>query len=270
MISLALTTRRPAANTRPGAARSLAAAGVALAALLLGGCQSGPELVPAEQIVSPYSLAAGEVLLAVAPLRNESGTASVDSMALTDLVVQKFDEVKGITCLPTNRTLQAMRALGLSTVSSPADARRLARALGIDGLVVGTVTAYDPYDPPKLGLTLALFGSEGRLAGSRGGAGDPMAMQTAGTEAAVNNGLFREQPLTVVSEMLDARDQGVQMNVKRYAEGRTEPSTALGWKGYLANADLYNQFASWWTVYRLVQEERLRVSRTADAERRGK
>lgn len=270
MITLAATSRSAVTSARIRGSRLLAVAGAILAAAVIGGCQSTQELVPAEQIVSPYALAAGEVLLAVAPLRNESGTASVDSMALTDTVVQKLDEIKGITCLPTNRTLQAMRALGLTTVSSPADTRRLARALGIDGLVVGTVTAYDPYDPPKLGLTLALFGSEGRLAGSRGEQGDPIALQTASTEAAMNNGLFREQPLTVVSEMLDARDQGVQMNVKRYAEGRTEPSTALGWRGYLANADLYNQFASWWAVYRLVQEERLRVSRTADAERRGK
>jgi len=242
---------------------------IAAASVLIGGC-AGPDLTPAEQIVSPYSITTGEVLLAVAPLRNESGTGLVDTLAMTDRLVQKLDEVTGITCLPTNRSLQAMRALGMEFVSSPSDAKKLGRALGVDGLVVGTVTAYDPYDPPKLGLTLAIFGSDGRLAGNRASGADPIAMQSAGSEVGMNAGLFRDQPLTVVSEMLDGRDQGVQMNVRRYAEGRTEQATALGWRGFMANMDLYSQFASWWSVYRLMSEERLRVSRTADAERRTK
>jgi hypothetical protein len=252
--------------------RSASVWGLVAASLICtaaGGCAQ-PDLVPAEQIVSPYPIVTGEVLLAVAPLRNESGAGVIDTLAMTDRLVQKFDEITGITCLPTNRALQAMRALGMEFVSSPNDAKKLARALGVDGLVVGTITAYDPYDPPTLGMTLAMFGSDGRLAGNRAGGTDPIAMQSAGSEAANRSGLFRDQPLTVVSEMLDARDQGVQMNVRRYAEGRTEPATALGWKGYLANMDLYSQFASWWSVYRLMSEERLRVSRTADAERRTK
>ena len=247
----------------------LPALAIAAASVLIGGC-AGPDLTPAEQIVSPYSITTGEVLLAVAPLRNESGTGLVDTLAMTDRLVQKLDEVTGITCLPTNRSLQAMRALGMEFVSSPSDAKKLGRALGVDGLVVGTVTAYDPYDPPKLGLTLAIFGSDGRLAGNRASGADPIAMQSAGSEVGMNAGLFRDQPLTVVSEMLDGRDQGVQMNVRRYAEGRTEQATALGWRGFMANMDLYSQFASWWSVYRLMSEERLRVSRTADAERRTK
>ena len=250
-------------------ARVLVTAAAALGTCVGGGC-AGPDLMPAEQVVSPYSITTGEVLLAVAPLRNESGTGVVDTLAMTDRLVQKLDEITGITCLPTNRSLQAMRALGMEFVSSPSDAKKLGRALGVDGLVVGTITAYDPYDPPKLGLTLAIFGSDGRLAGNKGGGPDPVAMQSAGSEAAVSAGLFRDQPLTVVSEMLDGRDQGVQMNVRRYAEGRTEQATALGWRGFMVNMDLYSQFASWWSVYRLMSEERLRVSRTADAERRNK
>ncbi len=33
----------------------------------------------------------------------------------------------------------------------------MCRLLGCDGLVIPTVTAYDPYDPPKFGASLQLF-----------------------------------------------------------------------------------------------------------------
>lgn len=241
----------------------------------LGGCAAQPELLPPEQVVSPYPISRGEVLLAVAPLRNESGTSTADALGLTDALAQRLDAIEGVTCIPTNRVIQAQRALGMNSISSPADARRLLKALGTDGLVVGTITAYDPYDPPKLGLTLALFGTPGGRLDAPGTAatGDPTALRMSGSGAGSGGGAgggIGDQPLATVSEMLDARGQDVQMNVKRYAEGRSEAKSALGWRSYLANMELYNQFGGWWTVYRLMQEERLRVSRGADAERRGK
>jgi len=242
-------------------------------ALLLGvfagslalGCAQTAELQPPEQLTTPYPIRAGEVLLAVAPLRNESGTSAIDVLAISDLLVQRVDSIGGITCLPLNRTLAGMRALGMPVVSTPAEAARLARALGADGLIAGTVTAYDPYDPPRFGLALALFGADNKLQGVGVGQSDPLNMQMVATEATSGRGLFRDQPLSVISETLDGRDQGVQMNVRRFAEGRTEPGTALGWRAYLANMDLYTQFATWWSIHRLIQEERMRISRLPNA-----
>lgn len=242
-------------------------------ALLLGvfasslttGCAQTAELQPPEQLTTPYPMRSGEVLLAVAPLRNESGTSAVDVLGISDMLVQRVDAIGGITCLPLNRTLAAMRALGMPVVSSPADAARLARALGADGLIAGTVTAYDPYDPPRFGLALALFGADNKLQGIAVGQSDPLNMQMMATEVTAGRGLFRDQPLSVMSETLDGRDQGVQMNVRRFAEGRTEQGTALGWRAYLSNMDLYTQFATWWSVHRLIQEERMRISRLPNA-----
>jgi len=54
-----------------------------------------------------------------------------------------------------NRTIAAMRALRMSDLKSPAEVRQLASELGVDGVIVGSITAWDPYDPPKLGIALA-------------------------------------------------------------------------------------------------------------------
>ena len=39
-------------------------------------------------------------------------------------------------------------------------------ALGVDALVVGTVTAYDPYPPPTLGMAVQVFAAGSRRGGS--------------------------------------------------------------------------------------------------------
>ena len=224
----------------------------------LGGCKTGPTLTPPEVLISPYS-AESSPLWAVAPLRNESGTTTVDSLRVTDAIVAKVAEIKGISCLPLNRTIAAMRSLGMPSVESPADANRLMAALGADAIIVGTITAYDPYEPPKLGLSLALFGRGGSI--GRTTTVDPTTLRTAGSEAGSAGRAFSVQPLSVTSQYLDALNHEVQMNIKRYAQGRQDQQSARGWQTYLTRMDLYTEFASWWTVYSLLQSERLRLGR---------
>lgn len=205
--------------------------------------------------MSPYAGRAESPLWAVAPLANESGTSVIDTLAVTDAVVANVAEARGLACVPTNRVLAAMRALHLASVATPAEARRLADALGVDAVIVGTITAYDPYDPPTLGLTLGVL----HRAGAQAGAVDPRALQAAGSE----RGLVpaRDAPTVVVAEHLDGRNHEVLFDLKRYAEGRQNPQAALGWRSYLASMELYTQFAAYRSVGRLLDAERLRMSR---------
>lgn len=43
-----------------------------------------------------------------------------------------------------------MQVFEITRVTSPNEARSLLRTMNADALVVGTVTAYDTYDPPKI------------------------------------------------------------------------------------------------------------------------
>jgi hypothetical protein len=233
---------------------------LALCALVAPGCQGRPDLVPPEVLVAPYAAGRGEPVWAVAPLRNESGVSVVDANAVADALVARLGETRGITCLPLNRTFAAMRAIGMSEVRTPSDARRLAQAVGADAIIVGTITAYDPYDPPKLGLNLGLFGARRAMAVG----GDPQAIQVQARDMAAALTAGDDRPLSVISEHLDSANHAVLMNVRRYAEGRHDFDSALGWKRYTASMELYTQFAAWYAAHRLIQEERLRLAAPAE------
>jgi hypothetical protein len=233
---------------------------------LLSACARPPELVPPEVLVSPYGGGMrGEPVWAVAPLRNESGTLEVDVLKVSDALVAKTAEVRGMAVLPVNRTIAAMRVLRMNGVNSPDDARRLCDALGADAIIVGTITAYDPYDPPKMGLTLALY----PRSAPRTTAVDPAAVASSGREATAAPAATTDNPLSVAQVYLDGANHAVLMDVKRYSEGRHSEGTALGWRRFLASMDDFTEFAAYHAVSKLLNRERLRLVRTEVAIKEG-
>jgi hypothetical protein len=240
--------------------------GLLLACLLgplLAGCgTSKPQLVPPQSLAAPYDTSRGEVLWAVVPLRNESGTSLVDVGDVSDKVVAAASQVRGIRCLPLNRTIATMRALKMTELASPADAKRLASEMGADGLIVGSITAWDPYDPPKLGLALALYTRPGAM--DRPGAEglDTRKLEYQPTDYQYfPHSSFDSAPSSVVSEYLDGKNHEVLMRVRDYATGRHDPNSALAWRRYLASMDLFSEFAAWHTVGRLIDHEWIRLAR---------
>ncbi|MGP1309801.1 MAG: hypothetical protein ACTS27_06355 [Phycisphaerales bacterium] len=253
--------------------RRVAAPLFAVACFAATGCVSTvprEELVPPRVLVAPYHEGRGgqaETLWAVAPLRNESGTTFVDALAMTDALTQQLEEVRGITTLPLNRTAGMMQALGLNSIDSPQQARSLIEALGVDGLVVGSITAYDPYDPPEYGLAVALFARPGAM-GTQGArpddplSSDPSLLNAATTDSAIDVSTESLAPVSFAAEHLDARNHEVQMAVKSYADGRADTVSALGWRRYLVSMPLYADFARFRLAERLLESERLRLART--------
>ena len=239
----------------------LAAAG---AALLAGCAHSNPDrLSPPRLTIAPYDSASGSVLWAIVPLRNESGTTTVDPKEVSDQVVAACAEVRGVTVVPLNRTLEAMRALKMESVASPADARKLAMRMGVDAVVVGTITAWDPYTP-MMGLSLALFPRPGSAIDEQQPVVDPrlLSMQASESAPPKRSSNFGIMPSSTASEHLDGKNHQVLMDVKAYAEGRSDPQGALAWKRYVSSMPLFSEFGTHYTVDRLVQSEWLRLGRT--------
>lgn len=233
--------------------------GALLLALALGGC-AGPGLDSPRMHASPYDASRGEPTWAVVPLRNESGTSLLAEDRISDAVVAAAAQTQGLRCLPLNRTLAAMRSLSMERVESPAQLRQLAAAMGADGIIVGSITEYDPYTP-KLGLALALYAPPGALASGRSEPVDPRHLTYQPTDYDYFEGAaFQDDPLAVVSVYLDGKNHQVQMDVKDYATGRHDRRSALEWKRYLAIMDLYTEFAAWHAVGRLLDHEWIRLA----------
>lgn len=250
----------------------IALVSVCLAALS-GGCASTNKrdrMFPPGVIVSPYDTAQRDVVWAVIPPMNESGTSLADPMTIGDAIVASVQGIRGVRCLPLNRTVDAMRSMGLvNGVQSSSEAHQLAELLGADAVLAGSITAYDPYDPPVMGLALALYARPGAMSQADQARLDTRALTMAFTDFGSYDGLtFAGEPVTVVSEHLDGRSHDVRIAARAYAEGRSDHTSALQWRIYLASMDLYTQFAAHHTIGRLIDEEWLRLARQ-QRDRRG-
>jgi hypothetical protein len=240
--------------------------GVLAGSFTLVGCQSGPKdadgLEAPTTARSPYAFGQTSAIWAIAPLRNESGTSACDPLEISDKVAQAVGQVRGLRALPLNRTLEAMRALEMAAVNSPEDALKLASELGADGIVVGSITAYDPYNPPTIGLNLVLIGRPGRLERKDSKPMDPMELryQSQGSKVAATTA-WPTNRLSTISVVLDGKNNQVLGDLRTYAMGRSEGRSALGWRRFLASIDFYAEFAAWHSVSTLIEEEWLRLAR---------
>lgn len=227
----------------------------------LGACATKPELDAPRMTVAPYDQSGGDVLWALAPLRNESATTVVDPLATSDRVVEAIEQVHGVRCLPMNRTLETMRALRMPMVRSPADAQKLGDAMGVDAIVVGAITSYDPYDP-RIGLALSLVPRTAAMNGvfiAPSTTLDSRTVQSSAVEVIPVTALG--EPSSTVSELYDGKNHAVQMDVRTYAEGRSDKASAAGWRRYLRSVDLFVEFAAYRTVDQLMQAETLRLAK---------
>lgn len=242
------------------------AAAVGLVLPWTGGCASPDPLQPPQVLISPYASLPAEPVVAVVPLRNESGTSAVDALGLSDTLVSTVTQVRGLRALPMNRTLAAMRALEMDQPQSPEDLDRLARMLGADAVIVGSITAYDPYEP-IVGLALALHARPGALHGARPAAIeiDPRLLREQPTEYDYFAGQrdAGQGPASSVMLVLDGRDHDVQMRVRRFAQGRAEAVSALGWRRYLRSMPEFERFAAHEALGQLLQREWVRLARVS-------
>ena len=178
---------------------------------------------------------------AVAPAVDLSGQRDVDAILQADLLYQQLQTVRGITAVPVNRTAEVYASLGIVTVQSAEQAAIVCEMLGCDGLVVPTVTAYDPYNPPKFGASLQLFGGGRAAAPAKGLDPRELTRRAAPVEGdalpGAGAGAFRQSV-----GMFDAANGSVRDALYAYAAGRNDPLGPMGAKEYLASMDRYCGF----------------------------
>jgi hypothetical protein len=101
-------------------------------------------------------------VLAVAPFTNESGVPIPvnEIWKVGDGLITAINQTQGWDAVPLNRTIQTMRQMGIDTVPDLKTASALARAMDVDAIVLGTITQWDPYDPPRFGANVILVASD--------------------------------------------------------------------------------------------------------------
>ena len=195
----------------------------------------------------------GRATWAVAPAINLSGQRGVDPLLQADLVYGQVQQVQGLTVVPVNRVVEVYSGLGIDQVQSAEQAALVCDLLGCDALLVPTITAFDPYDPPKLGASLHLFRKPGTYA--RPANVDPRELARAAAPPAEQS-VPQDAAFLQAVGMFDAANGSVREALFAYARGRNDPVGPMGAREYLVNMDRYCGF-----VYQSLTGELLRTMR---------
>ncbi len=227
-------------------------------AVFAAGCQYLGADKP-EKLTAPY----GErQVWAVAPLRNESGSLYADGLKTADQLAQRLETVIGVDTLPVNRVLAAMRAQEMSEVTSADDVSQLRDVLGVDAMVIGSITAYDPYDPPKLGLIIELYFNP-RRENAQATDLQKLVRAPTGDMTQPPEPVRPGPPVSVVSGFYDASDPGIHQQLVTYAKQRDDAvkdGPALGWRRYQIDMDLYTEFVTYLVSKQLLRVEQDRLA----------
>jgi hypothetical protein len=213
-------------------------------ALLASSC-STPEKPYGKESTLTLSTSRAQVW-AVGPCVNLSGQHQVDPLLQADLLYEQLQQVKGLTVIPVNRTADVYISLHLDRIESEDQAALICDLLGCDGLIVPTVTFYDPYDPPKVGAALQLFSKPKSYA--RPHDIDPSMLARASRPMDISGPVTSPTFIQVVG-MFDSANGSTHADLQNYASGRYDPAGAYKEKEYLVNMDRYSGF-----VYRKLIE----------------
>ncbi len=196
---------------------------------------------------------------AVAPVVNLSGSRDFDTLKVSDILFGELTQVRQLQVLPVNKTLATMQRMGIASIKSAAEAQRVADAMGADAIVIAAVTAYDPYNPPTIGMTWQLY-----TAHELGAAPEPQAHTLNGQNLPVEGGELRAdagpQPVCQISAIFPATNQTVLIELNNFAKGRSDYESALQDRRYLVDIEYYTRFVCHAMTRRLLETERGRIS----------
>ena len=98
--------------------------------------------------------------VAVLPFFNQSAEPAVDGEAIAMAYYNELQLIPGFEVMPVGVARQMLAASINATGKEPrsgAEFQRLARQMGVDAVLVGSVTEYSPYYPPRMGLSVDWF-----------------------------------------------------------------------------------------------------------------
>jgi len=219
---------------------------------VLGGCAVVHRAEPAAAVIPNDWMQ--PVTIAVAPAINQSGSVDFDPDRFGDRMAMELSYAEGVSVIPVSRVLAALSASGQSQVTSPAHASALARAVGADAILVFSVTGYDPYDPPRIGLTAQLYGSG---TGPNVGSLDPTALSRLGRLALASTpGRPRSQRrlLAETQQVFDASHDAVVADIKRFASIRKADDSPYGWRRYVVSQQAFMEYCCFATIRALLNE----------------
>ncbi len=119
----------------------------------LVGCSVLPQFDRQPQVHNPFPQLSK---VAVAPFFNLSTEATLDGRKVALAYFNELQSVPGFEVVPVGVVETAIRERHLD-LRGPEDARKLAQILKVDAVVIGAVTDYSPYYPPRITMQVEWY-----------------------------------------------------------------------------------------------------------------
>jgi len=213
----------------------------------LVGCAKPPKYGTERQLVIKSTRAQ---TWAVGPAINLSGE-KLDPLLQADLLFSQLQQVRGITGIPVNRVAEVYAALRIEKVQNETQAALVCDLLGCDALLIPTITYYDPYNPPKVGASLQLFGRNGFVRETRV---DPRELARRATPA-VDESLPPAPGFRQATGLFDAASGSTREQLSEYASGRNDPFGPMKEKEYIVSMDRFSSFVYYRLIADLIGED---------------
>jgi len=122
----------------------------------LCGCSVLPEIAHQPTLHNPFPQLS---TVAIVPFINLSEEPTLDGRRFAEAYFNELQLVPGFQVIPVGVVEQAIlhNRIQFTPENAAAEARRLAQTLGADAIVVGAVTDYTPYYPPRCSLQVEWY-----------------------------------------------------------------------------------------------------------------
>lgn len=120
---------------------------------LHSGCSLLPERMDKPVLYNPFPQLHK---IAVVPFFNQSDAPMVDGVQIANAYRHQLQQIRGFEVLPVGVVEQYLRQNPIAVNSTP-DFQLLAQQLGVDAVVVGSITDFDQYYPPRMGLAVRWY-----------------------------------------------------------------------------------------------------------------
>lgn len=125
-----------------------------LAISALGALLSGCAAVPSRYVQPVYHNPFPQLhRVAVLPFYNQSNEPTVDGEAMALAYYNELQAIQGFEVMPVGVARRMLEASRIQPATG-SDFQELARLMRVDAVIVGSVTEYSPYYPPRLGLSI--------------------------------------------------------------------------------------------------------------------
>ena len=195
--------------------------------LLLAGCQ---DFEPADEESPVPDIR----VVAVLPIADQTGGSGFDPDEFANIVASELVRVHGLRVVRPAR----IRAAAESEIVTADDAIRIGRKVRADAVLACAITEYDPYDPPKVAVSIQILRTESAPMSGR----DLDRMLQSASWRRGPLAMSRDRAghvLAAYEEVFDSRDQATRQELRAYVRGRVESEREV-----LAVQSRYLQFVS--------------------------